>query len=254
MMGDDNFQSPSVGDRLYADAVCAQCSTVNPEGTLICKTCGNNLRDQRTLRLTAEQQLVGQAERVERRQFLLGALTVLGILLILWTTLNVDTITHWLIAMQGPAFNVQRAFWSGPDNDVFTEMLAEVESRRPSPEEIQAAMQNPVLTDSFEGIYIIVRGSGLIGARPVGVGRVKQFNGEYYFVARVGESGEVRGRAMLQSNSLSAGWENAGASDGARYFSVAGVALRRPDGTFDCFGQSAIAEEGYEFMAYRLPQ
>jgi len=253
-MSDENFQNLNVGDRLYADAVCAQCSTVNPEGTLICKTCGNNLRDQRTLRLAADQQLVGQAERVERRQFLLGALTVLGILLILWTTLNVDTITDWLVAAQSPGFNVQRAFWSGPDNEVFTEMLAELESRRPSPEEIQAAMQNPVFAADFDGIYVIVRGFGLMGARPVGIGRVRHLDGEYYFVARVGENGEVRGRAMLQSNSLSAGWENAGASDGARYFSVAGVALRRPDGTFDCFGQSAVSEEGYEFMAYRLPQ
>ena len=40
-------------EHLDADAVCEACDTVNPEGTLLCKTCGNNLRDQRARRMKA---------------------------------------------------------------------------------------------------------------------------------------------------------------------------------------------------------
>lgn len=252
-MSNDNFQNLNVGDRLYADAVCAQCSTVNAEGTLICRTCGNNLRDQRTLRLAAERQLEGQEVQEERRRFLLGALTVLGILLVLWTMFNVDTISNWLLEVQSPGFNVQRAFWDGLDKDAYEQMLAELETNRPSAAQSQAAISNPALSPVFDGFYVIAQNSGVLGPRPVGLAHVKQMNGEYYFVALVGAQGEVRGRAMLQSNSLSAGWETAGAWDGERYFTVAGVALKRPDGILDCFGQTAVAEEGHEFAAYRLP-
>ncbi|MCX5757207.1 MAG: hypothetical protein NTU83_01615, partial [Candidatus Hydrogenedentes bacterium] len=41
-------------ERIDADAVCEKCGTVNPEETLLCKTCGNNLRDQRLHRVQSE--------------------------------------------------------------------------------------------------------------------------------------------------------------------------------------------------------
>ena len=44
MQGNSHDHHEAV-EHLDADAVCEPCGNVNPEGTLLCKTCGNNLRD-----------------------------------------------------------------------------------------------------------------------------------------------------------------------------------------------------------------
>ena len=56
------FEHPDYHEGIEADAVCAQCGSANPEGTLICKTCGNNLRDQRLMRIAADQILDADVE------------------------------------------------------------------------------------------------------------------------------------------------------------------------------------------------
>jgi len=61
-MHKEPFKPPEYREGIEADAVCAQCGSANPEGTLICKTCGNNLRDQRMLRITADQLLDADTE------------------------------------------------------------------------------------------------------------------------------------------------------------------------------------------------
>ncbi|HOJ68818.1 MAG TPA: hypothetical protein PLH06_08470, partial [Candidatus Hydrogenedentes bacterium] len=86
---------------LDADAVCAQCGMVNPEGTLLCKNCGNNLRDQRMLRLQADEALQGRETAAEQRNtFLRNALGVLGVLVLLYLGLNASSLMNLLTSPQ----------------------------------------------------------------------------------------------------------------------------------------------------------
>jgi hypothetical protein len=80
---EDNFEY------IDADAVCEQCSTVNPAGTLLCKTCGNNLRDQRMRRLAADEGMEAVHASDRPIRMLTGLLVVLGLLAILWAAINV---------------------------------------------------------------------------------------------------------------------------------------------------------------------
>ncbi len=251
-MENDDFGTQSLGDRLYADAVCAQCSTVNPEGTLICKTCGNNLRDQRTIRLSADQELVNQGKPDEQRRWMLGLLPVLGLLLVLWVSLNVDTITGWLVSTggSGPAPD---ALWAGADAAVYEQLLTELQEKGPTSAEARAVLGNYDRGDVLDGIYVIAQATPL-GPRVVGSALIQQKEDTAYFVAKLGEQAEVRGKAVQQGSAWAAGYETAGALQGGRHFAVSGVALRKPDGWYECFGQSEVSEDGYDFFAYKVPE
>lgn len=246
------FGGQGLGDRLYADAVCAQCGTVNPEGTLICKTCGNNLRDQRTIRLAAEQELATQGQPIQRRQVTLGLLTALGIVLVLYVALNVDRISAWMISAQSSAPDA-RALWNGPDRGVFEKLLAELDEKEPSTVEARAALSNPDRGDMLSGIYVLASTNSPLGPRILGTANVLQKDDTIYFAARLNPQLEVRGRALSQGNAWAATWDSAGVMQGENYSTVSGVALKKPDGGFECFGQSENSEEGYDFVACRLP-
>jgi len=243
-------------DQLDADAVCAQCGTVNPEETLICRVCGNNLRDQRAMRMVAEQMLEKEGESLERRQFLLGALTLLGILLVLWTALNVDTLTNWLINAQRVTNAAAISYWEGADSTVFDALLADLTSVSPTDEEMEQAQEQPLASDRYDGRYVLVMDRGMRGPRVTGTASIQMRGSEAYFVARLDAGAEVRGRARLQGdNALAAGWDEAAARYAGDFFAVSGVALKKADGSYECFGQSETADDrGFEFMAYRLPE
>lgn len=251
-MSSGGFESQAVGDRLYADAVCAQCGTVNPEGTLICKTCGNNLRDQRALRLTADQILVGAGEPIERRKFFLGSLTVLGILLVLWTGMNVDSIADWLIRIQKPNTDTASLLWQGSGAAVFDALAKTLQEEAPDMDVLRTAITNPDRGETYDGWYAVTIPSPL-GPRVVGVATVQQEDNALLFVARVGGGTEIRGRAQVQGTAMTARWEDAGVLLQGKYVAASGVAVRRPDGRFECFGQSEDSDVGYDFSVYRAP-
>ena len=50
-MAERNVPRQHSAERVDADAVCARCGAVNPEDSLLCKVCGNFLRDLRGRRL-----------------------------------------------------------------------------------------------------------------------------------------------------------------------------------------------------------
>jgi hypothetical protein len=251
-MANDDLGLQAMGDRLYADAVCAQCGTVNPEGTLICKTCGNNLRDQRTLRLAAEQVLADQVSPISRRQVFLGLLTLFGILLVLWVALNVDTITNWLIATQSDTPN-PRTLWAGSDQDMYGALLTQLEESNLSDVDKKDALTNFDKGEDADGVYVLARETPL-GQRVVGTAFVKVQDDVLYFAALVGENAEVRGKAIAQGNNgWAVNWNSSGALVNNRYFAVTGVALHRPEGMYDCFGQSENSDDEFAFSAYKVP-
>lgn len=239
------------GDRLYADAVCAQCSTVNPEGSLICKTCGNNLRDQRSIRLAAEMELEGE-KTVNHRQLLFGLLTTLGILLVIYTAWNADSLMTWLVSARSAA-NTPAALWTGPEGAVLKDLLAALDASAPTAEQIRTAMENPINSEVYDGVYVLADRDADLGWHTLGTAIVRQDGESLLFAARLAESGEIRGRARFQGNYLTAGWDTAGASDGRAYIAVSGVAAKQPDGSFECYGRSEESESNFEFRGFRLP-
>ena len=89
---------------LDADAVCGACGTVNPEGTLICKQCGNNLRDQRHQRMHAADAEIGVDTAQSRRRIIDIGLGVFGILVVAWAVINVlnGNIDRWASRVVNP--------------------------------------------------------------------------------------------------------------------------------------------------------
>jgi len=239
-------------DRLYADAVCAQCGTVNPDGSLICKTCGNNLRDQRTIRLTAEIALEGEAP-IERRRFFLGALTVLGLLLVLYAALNADNLMTLLVNLQSGPAGTSASVWSGPESATFEEMLAELDNNAATQDEIRAAMNNPVNSESYGGVYVLAMRNPVMGLRQLGLANVRQEDERALFVARLNNGGEIRGQARFQGNYLTASWEDAGALYNNERFAVSGVAAKQEDGSYECFGRSELTDNNYNVLGFKLP-
>lgn len=235
-------------ERLDADAVCAQCGMVNPEETLICKQCGNNLREQRQRRLEAEQHLAGQGPGFEGRRWLKGIVSLAVLVVLLLTALNVDAIVAYM--MRTNVVNPAETFWRGPEAAQYRVLLSELQANIPSPEQKEAVFRNPAVVDSFEGYYVIVTDDGRDGdalLRPAMVG-----DGNLYdFVALVGPV-EIRGRASLRENRLAADWNSAGVRYRGDHIPASGVVIQQSRGGFDGFAQSAATESGIAFKAYQI--
>ncbi len=255
-MGEDQNRVPPTpaGGALGADAVCAQCGTVNNEGSFICRACGNNLRDQRALRMAADQELERDGDPVERRRVLLGLLTAFGILAVLGAALHVNAIADWLIAAQASGVASDTGLWSGPDAGEFSEMRQLLLDARPELPVQEAAIAEPAATESYEGLYVIAQHHPIAGAKPVGTALVRRELDGWRFLALLKGGAEVRGLGRAQGGSFLAEWETTSMLTQGDTFAVSGVALERPDGSFECFGQSAFSEQGYDFSAYRLPR
>lgn len=246
-MSDDLGNIPQEID---ADAVCAQCGTVNREGVFICRTCGNNLRDQRALRMIAEQEMDRKGEPLDRRRFFLGALTTFGILLILWAALNVNTITDWLIEIQTPSLGAAEALWQ---DTALNDLAAELDGRKDTADDLEKAIANPAVGDTIEGVYALAR-EGLGGKRALGTVIIRPQDGRVLFVAKLEDGAEVRGYGDVRENQIVADADSAGAQYGGRAFSVFGVAVPKADGTYECAGQTEIDNEMHTAYVYRLAQ
>jgi len=249
-MGTDPAGGQPHTERLDADAVCAECGMVNPEETLICKQCGNNLREQRQRRLAAEQQMTGEAPGEEGRKWLAGALTAVGLLLILWTAFNRDSIMQYLISAQGEDVNPAEEFWRGAETPLYRNLLTELRANIPTPEQKEAAFRQPAVVEEYEGYYVIVTAQGETGdalLRPALVGEGTLYD----FVALINGT-EVRGRASLRDRSLSANWNSVGIQHRGNIIPASGVVIQQPAGGFDGFAQSPVTEGGVEFKAYKI--
>ena len=245
---DDTFE------HIDADAVCEQCSTVNPAGTLLCKTCGNNLRDQRMRRLAADEGIEAVHATDRPIRLLTGLLVVMGLLAILWAAINVwnGNIENWLTnritETQSDGAIDPNQFWSGPDAALYEEMSQELQEHPITQEE--ASLSPSVGDGILDGRYVI-RSHGPRG-HMVGGALVRTRGNTVHFVAQFGRMVELRGRVASESDSqyeadqIGAGW-------GETVLDAYGVARLQSDGSYSCAGMvSDAGDRPYSGTAYKV--
>ena len=255
-MKQENFTAPSYKEGLEADAVCQQCGSVNPEGTLICKTCGNNLRDQRQLRMQADQMLDAEAPASERSVFLLRALPVLGILLLLWFGLNVGRMTSMLTSADntvgdGDTILADPAvFWSGPRSNIYDTMMSNLSDNLPSETDAENARINVLPSSTLQaGDYVLFERLGT-GTQYAGAATLSLDGDIWRYSASLIDGIEIRGEASFTDNLLVSRWDQAGAFYEGQYVAVTGTAEALPDGSIDLSGESTHNTQVFQAIAY----
>ncbi|HOK09537.1 MAG TPA: hypothetical protein PLT82_04645 [Candidatus Hydrogenedens sp.] len=245
--------SSSPGQKIDADAVCVQCGTVNPEGTLICKTCGNNLRDQKRLRMQAEEQLLVGDELPSPRNIVLGIIAILGTIVIIFAGLNADQIMMWLVSSSEFSFSSESP-WSGNLGKQLNTMAENLKSQVVASNQIYEAIQKPLNIETMEGTFVIAVRDVDDNYAPVGKALVRsQQDDAYLFVALLDNGAQVRGVAQKQEQRLVAYWDRASCEWGGNRGAVSGIVSKREDGHFEGYGGSELTSENFGFYAFRLP-
>jgi len=260
-MANGNSQPEASGHRLDADAFCMVCSSVNPEGTLICKTCGNNLRDQKAQRVAGTAG--GEGELLlepERTAWLPKALVLLAILVVIWTALNLQDIENWLVGAQAADLTSGQAYWEGSNSAVLDEMAQQLETSSLTVAEKEQAQHdledNPHAIPppgSYDGHYLLVRPGGIPGE--YGEAVVRQVDDErVLFVARLSRGrGEVRGEAYFEGASSLSSRNTAGLMINGRYYGAMGVATYGGPIWYNCYGACELnSDTNYSAVAIRV--
>lgn len=257
-MVQEPFAQPEYREGIDADAVCGQCGSVNPEGTLLCKTCGNNLRDQRLLRMTADQMLEAEVDGIPAKSsFLLKALPILGLLVVLWLGLNAGRIASMLVSVDdgsgGAMISTQPgSFWDGPDQEVYNALRSELMQRFPALSEAETARMEPTPVMTYnDGLYVLyVRQGG--AERFAGAALARAQNGVCYYTAWINNSIEVRGKAPITENFMASQWDEAAMAQEGLYYAAAGVAVFQANGTINVSCQTDLDSLRYQATAYRM--
>jgi len=252
-MNEPNFETQDAEHSdVDADVVCEQCNTVNEPGTLICRQCGNNLRDQRHLRLAMQEEDAAGPRPI---RMLGGLLSALGLLVILWVTLNVGDIENWLVGVQAETDRVGAQFWTGPRSANFDAMasdLAQLRATPPTADSITAAQSTPVPEDTYEGVYILAYQDANIDTA-MGYAKVRRANDELQFVALLNRGDEIRGTASIESNERIV-TSNAVADRRGLRTSGVGFAQRNAQGGFTVYGAADQSEGQFQILAFRLSE
>lgn len=253
-MSTENLRAPQRRpDHLDADAVCAQCGTVNPEATLICRVCGNNLRDQRLRRLQAEQQLEGKTTSFSGRQVARAVFGTLALLLLLWVAVNAQNITDAFYNVGGDSQGIAAALWAGPDGAMLQELSMVLAGSQPSPAAIIAARATPALGEQVDGRYVIFLADAAEDAPHLATGIVHTVGDSVYFVALLSGGGEVRGKATRRGSAYVVEPGSGAVLSEGVYSEVVGFARGQSDGTYEVAGASSGMPAPVSLIAYRLP-
>jgi len=244
-------------EQVDADAVCENCGTVNPEDSLICKVCGNNLRDQRQRRIgavTAQPSWGPGGFRI-----FTGVLTVLGILILLLAAYSVPNIESWLVDIQTIDEAVDLGqLWDLPGSEIYDALLLELEESPTPTGRLRETIDNPIDDVSYNGRYALLRQGGLTGIRVIGEANLRRAGDRVYFVAKLAwRHTEIRGYAMLEEGETSEAVRpivrnTASVSIDFKHYQGFGYAEKQPDGGHACYGQSFYNDNAYFVSAYRL--
>lgn len=237
-------------ERIDADAVCEQCGTVNPEDTLLCKTCGNNLRDQRLRRVQSERPSEDTLLEAKRLTWLTKVLGVVGTLVVIFVAINFGRIEQAMTNASSSDTGDPRTYWSGEASTTLNELAVELKSNPVTPQETAYAMEHHIQDEAVDGRYVLVDREQ---DTPIGQGIVRADGDTFYFVALLSkDSAEIRGCAYLEGSARIASRDKCALElDGQRYL-ASGFAQRVPDGGFECFGLSRADNDSYAVLAYKI--
>lgn len=255
-MKQDVFAPPEYKEGIDADAVCSQCNTVNPEGTLICKMCGNNLRDQRLLRMTADQMLDTEGKKGEGSSFLYKALPILGLLIVLWLGINASRMVSMLTKAESDDnsvyVNLADTVWNGPDKGIYTELAGKLgTSPIDSTEAEEARMNLAPMPDIASGKYALYARMGT-EEQFAGVAMVKMDGTSLYYVAVLENGAEIRGKSTLLEDAFISQWDEGALFMDNIYYSLTGAAVLQPDGSVALSGHTDLNTIRYDSTAYRM--
>ena len=258
-MKDDPF-AQEYKEAIDADAVCAVCGRINPEGTLICKGCGTNLRDQRLMRLAADQMLTGEEETAKRRSGLSSALTVLGILVVIWVGMHAGRIMGLVapgsvVDSTGASENMPPVhpakFWES-DKAVFDAMAADLKSQFPTENDAETARLNPPSNPTPNGCFALFEKVGT-SERFVGAARTALEDTNVRFVAAFNDGSEARGLAALaEASVVSVEWYMGGVLREGKYLAAAGSAVPQTDGTYQITARAEGIPRVLQAVAYPM--
>lgn len=185
-----------------ADAVCEQCGTVNDDGTLLCRVCGQNLRDQRARRLAGVQSPETSEAKVSRTRLFTGVLSVIGIVLIIILVISLPRIEAGLASAlsEDPiASTGSEDLFSGPNASIYDGLLTELHDYPSTRAQVQDALSTPLVEDTYNGRYILMPAGALTPDRIAGEAAVSRRGNRIYFVAVLTNPAvEVRGSAELE--------------------------------------------------------
>jgi hypothetical protein len=232
-----------------ADAVCAACECINEPGTLICRQCGTNLRDQRLLRLAELHEDETSGTKWNGRRIATALFSGVG-LAILILVASPGGPLETMFTVQADTSALGEILWNGPRAGEFETMIAELTSNPPSMNDKNAAVDFPAAGATFDGQYaIVVQSSSL--QQVIGVGAARQVGKGFYFCAIMDGNIEVRGLGTVDADGSISCDDVVTDRSGYRRVGV-GFAQPSDDGSFTLIG--AEQDQDVEFMAvaYRI--
>ena len=253
MSNEGGFRTNTPVERIDADAVCERCGSVNPEDTLLCKTCGNNLRDQRARRIGAGLALDTGEGKPSRSAMFKGIAALVGLLVLLFVAINIGRIENYMVRAQTARSGDVRSYWSGALGREFNKMSEELKAKPTTPEERDAVMRQPATGDTYEGRYVLAQ-KGSIRELPIGDAIIRKEGDTFRFVAVFdGSEAELRGEGLLEMQTRIAARDTAAVYLDGTYYPASGFAQPTENGAFECLGLCEISEDSYSAVAYRVP-
>jgi ribosomal protein L40E len=247
---EEHLQDNAEVDRIEADAVCAKCNYTNPPGTLICRSCGNDLRLQRLTRIAAAPDEIPSKRRKAFRLISIAA-SVCGILLVVALALNVNLIASWLVGV-APESVAPEEFWHGDASVLYNAIRQKLETVQFNEERVRHSIQNGVTRRDLPGLYVLLipdADSRIVGKALV----VERENGRLHFVAVLENGMELRGVIPPSEHSTLFESQEVGLRIVNGYYSAGGFAHRRQDGAFSCIGITTATAMNKRFGAIAFP-
>lgn len=255
---------------IEADAVCERCGTVNDDGSLMCKACGQNLRDQRMQRLAGVRTAELPQERISRSRLVAGILSAVGLVVVVIAALNIGNIEAGLVSVMSeePTASDGGGLWTGPLAPTFDQLLTDLRDYPTTPADMQSAFENPATETSYNGRYVLIEPGALDVSRVLGEAALQRRGNRVYFVALIRRPAiEIRGYAVFEEVQAegSAEWverpvvRNTAAYIAADGRELSGYGLSEPQDRGGhhviAVGTSASPEEAdpqFELFAYRI--
>lgn len=233
------------------DAVCERCGTVNPEETLLCKNCGNNLRDQRARRMATAEIYENLEPSQSKFRLLTGLLPFLGLLLIVWTAMNVERIEGWLTSTQSTVDQIGQEYFVGTESAPYDALATELNKHEVTQNQANLAMSQKANPAEFEGRYAIMHRS--FGEIELGGQALVAKQGKgYIFVAHMENGMEIRGKADVDSTGKIQA-ERIGARFEGKFASGAGAAQPTDTVGYAVYGILDLSNVVFEGTAYAVP-